>query len=228
MSIIAHRGFNDTYLENSVQAFQEAIRKKCKYLETDVRLTKDNVFVLFHDDTIEGKAIRSLTYAELTAIRHTDTLQSLMKIVTVNQVVLFDLKFTTKEEIELFLSYMIDNHYLPYQRQSRMKDILQVTTTLVKTLHECLVMRYAHTFYLSSWLPESDSDLEANLNLQEHAHILMHDYCYFLNNPDHAKKVQDISVYVYTVNQLEIIEKLKHLPNNLIKGIVTDKSKFLG
>ena len=227
MNIIAHRGFNDTYPENSVKAFQDAIRKNCKYLETDVRLTKDNVFVLFHDDTIEGKAINSLTYAELTAIQPVDTLESLMKIVTSENVILFDLKFTTEDEIEIFMSYMIDHHYLPYHRKSIDKDILQVTTKLVKKLQLYLIQRYSHGFYQISWLPDSDSDLEANLNLFDHANILMHDYRYFLNNPDNAKKVQDISVYVYTVNQLNTIKKLTGLPNHLIKGIVTDKSEFL-
>jgi glycerophosphoryl diester phosphodiesterase len=229
--IIAHRGFNDTHPENSIQAFQEAIRKKCKYLEVDIRLTKDNVLVLFHDDTIKGQPISSLTDAKLITIQPVDTLESFMKIIdasaTAQQIVLFDLKFTTRKEIEFFVAYMVDNHYLPYQRQTRMKDILQVTTHLVKVLHECLINRYAHTFYRISWLPDSNSDLETNFDLCEYTNIIMHNYKYFLDSIDNQKKDYKADIFVYTVNRSEDMEKLKQIPNNLIQGIVTDKSKFL-
>ena len=50
MSLIAHRGFNCTYPENSIQAFQEAVRKGCLFLETDIHRTSDGKYVLFHDD----------------------------------------------------------------------------------------------------------------------------------------------------------------------------------
>lgn len=46
---IAHRGlWNNKYPENSLGAFKEAVRKKIA-VEFDVRLTRDNKLVVFHD-----------------------------------------------------------------------------------------------------------------------------------------------------------------------------------
>ncbi len=47
--IIAHRGFSDEAPENSRAAFQKAIDAKCDMIELDVRLSADNVPVVFHD-----------------------------------------------------------------------------------------------------------------------------------------------------------------------------------
>jgi glycerophosphoryl diester phosphodiesterase len=51
--IIAHRGFSDEAPENSMAAFQKAIEAKSDMLELDVRLTADNVPVVFHDRRLQ-------------------------------------------------------------------------------------------------------------------------------------------------------------------------------
>ncbi len=48
---IAHRGYSDKYFQNTVQAFEAAGKEKFfQGIETDVRMTKDGVFVCSHDD----------------------------------------------------------------------------------------------------------------------------------------------------------------------------------
>lgn len=47
--IIAHRGFSDEAPENTMAAFLHAIQAKCDMIELDVRLSSDNVPVVFHD-----------------------------------------------------------------------------------------------------------------------------------------------------------------------------------
>lgn len=51
--IIAHRGFSDEAPENSMAAFQKAIDAKCDMIEMDVRLSADNVPVIFHDRRLQ-------------------------------------------------------------------------------------------------------------------------------------------------------------------------------
>lgn len=51
--IIAHRGFSDEAPENSMAAFQKAIDAKCDMIELDVRLSADNVPVVFHDRRLQ-------------------------------------------------------------------------------------------------------------------------------------------------------------------------------
>lgn len=64
--IIAHRGASALALhENSLEAFQIAIDIQADYVEFDIRKTKDDYLIIFHDDSYEGHPVSSLTYSEL-------------------------------------------------------------------------------------------------------------------------------------------------------------------
>lgn len=51
--IIAHRGFSDEAPENSMAAFRKAVEAKCDMIELDVRLSADNVPMVFHDRRLQ-------------------------------------------------------------------------------------------------------------------------------------------------------------------------------
>ncbi|MDD8018954.1 MAG: glycerophosphodiester phosphodiesterase family protein [Bacteroidota bacterium] len=51
--IIAHRGFSDEAPENTMAAFHKAIDSRCDMIELDVRLSSDNVPIVFHDRTLQ-------------------------------------------------------------------------------------------------------------------------------------------------------------------------------
>lgn len=50
---IAHRGYSGKYDENTMMAFIKAIEFNADGIETDVQLTKDNIPVIIHDETID-------------------------------------------------------------------------------------------------------------------------------------------------------------------------------
>lgn len=74
--VIAHRGGALESTENTIEAFQRAARIGADGIETDVRLTRDGVVVIYHDEyfgRVEGldeahrtRLISNLTYSELT------------------------------------------------------------------------------------------------------------------------------------------------------------------
>ncbi|HOL48243.1 MAG TPA: glycerophosphodiester phosphodiesterase, partial [bacterium] len=66
--IIAHRGITEKYIENTLPAFEEAVRLNIPMIEFDIRKTADNHYVIFHNEKIKGKKINNLTYAELIKI----------------------------------------------------------------------------------------------------------------------------------------------------------------
>ena len=67
--IIAHRGASALARhENTLEAFKIAIKLKADYVEFDIRKTKDNQLIVFHDDEIDNRAISSLTYDRLCSI----------------------------------------------------------------------------------------------------------------------------------------------------------------
>lgn len=71
----AHQGGNLERPENSAEAFRHAVEDLgYRYLETDVRLTRDGRVVAFHDETVDRAtdgtgAVADLAYAELAELR---------------------------------------------------------------------------------------------------------------------------------------------------------------
>lgn len=71
-AMIGHKGYSEKYPENTALAIRKAAEAGFSGTEADVRLTKDGVFVLSHDEEIEtsdGQTLRLSrhTYQELTA-----------------------------------------------------------------------------------------------------------------------------------------------------------------
>lgn len=65
--VVAHRGASGYVHENTLLAFQKAIDMNADCIETDIRKTADGVIVLYHDDKINGKKLKDLTFSELQA-----------------------------------------------------------------------------------------------------------------------------------------------------------------
>jgi glycerophosphoryl diester phosphodiesterase len=75
--VIAHRGGAKESTENTIEAFQRAVRIGADGIETDLRLTRDGVVVIYHDEIfgrVEGlpkphqrRAVAEMTYAEMRA-----------------------------------------------------------------------------------------------------------------------------------------------------------------
>ena len=75
---IAHRGYSDQYVDNTAESFRAAAAMNFYGIETDIRQTKDGVYVCSHDETakyekedgsdvIPEMEIKTHTYAELKA-----------------------------------------------------------------------------------------------------------------------------------------------------------------
>lgn len=69
--VIAHRGYWKTEgsAQNSIRALERANEIKVYGSEFDVHLTADNIPVVYHDKSIEGKEIQTTPYAELKDLK---------------------------------------------------------------------------------------------------------------------------------------------------------------
>jgi glycerophosphoryl diester phosphodiesterase len=72
IDILAHGGGQGVAPTNTLLALQTAARDKADILEVDVQLTKDNVLVVHHDDTLDRTTdltgpVAALTWAEIKA-----------------------------------------------------------------------------------------------------------------------------------------------------------------
>jgi glycerophosphoryl diester phosphodiesterase len=67
MLVLSHRGVRTHAPENTLAAFEAAIALKVDGIETDIRLSKDGIPILFHDRlTLDGQEVVSMTQAELS------------------------------------------------------------------------------------------------------------------------------------------------------------------
>ena len=52
-NIIGHRGVKDLAPENTIPSFEESVRYNLKWIEVDVKVSKDNIPFLLHDDLLD-------------------------------------------------------------------------------------------------------------------------------------------------------------------------------
>lgn len=76
VKLVAHRGLSGVLTENTVGAFALAANKNYYGIETDLHLTLDGRFILYHDDSTKRLSNKDLileetNYAELKAIKLT-------------------------------------------------------------------------------------------------------------------------------------------------------------
>ncbi|MGZ3539082.1 MAG: glycerophosphodiester phosphodiesterase [Thermodesulfobacteriota bacterium] len=62
---MAHRGAPGYAKENTIESFEKAVALGADMIEFDVRRTKDNVFIVYHDGLIQGKPVNDLVYEEI-------------------------------------------------------------------------------------------------------------------------------------------------------------------
>lgn len=101
--IIAHRGANRFALENTIPAFVKAVKLGCDGVEFDVRMTRDNKVVVFHDSNLNrlfgiNEELREISYENLK--RLTDgkipVLQDVLNVVKGMKLINIELKIDGK------------------------------------------------------------------------------------------------------------------------------------
>ncbi|KAA3637203.1 MAG: glycerophosphodiester phosphodiesterase [Calditrichaeota bacterium] len=65
--IFAHRGASSHAFENTIEAFDKAIEMRCDGIELDIRKTKDNVLIVYHDPALKHprRSIKKMRYKEI-------------------------------------------------------------------------------------------------------------------------------------------------------------------
>ena len=103
---IAHRGiYNKNVSDNSYKALYDGLLSY-KYIgiETDVRVTKDSVFILYHDVLYKGKLVKNVFYKDMVNV---SKLKDILKINT-NKIILLEIKdfnIDVKKFIKLINKY---------------------------------------------------------------------------------------------------------------------------
>ena len=65
--IFGHRGLPHIYEENTFKSLNKA-QEICDFVETDVRITKDEELVLYHDAEIQTQKIEELSLSDINEL----------------------------------------------------------------------------------------------------------------------------------------------------------------
>ncbi|MFX0034171.1 MAG: glycerophosphodiester phosphodiesterase [Candidatus Hermodarchaeota archaeon] len=227
--IIGHAGGKKTGPENTLKAFNKALELKADYIELDLRMSKDNEVIIFHDPdtfniTAEPGLVKNKTLKELKKL---DVGEG-ERIPTFREIIEF-----ANNKINLLL------HIAAANMEDKIINLLKEYNYIDTTIISCMVHRYLFKF----------RDLEPNLKLAalENLHSdglikwdvrrklidkAINNKFYAINPEYHLVDAQFISyahqknlkVFPWTINEQRIMRKLVALG---VDGIITDDIALL-
>jgi len=221
--IIAHRGASSLSKENTIESFKKAIELGVDMIEFDVRRTKDQALIVYHDELIEGKPVKGLTYDEISkiAIGHgfsVPTFEEVLKVASGKIKLDVEIKEEgyEKEVVELLSRYfekeqfVITSFYDPcIKRIKNNYPDIKAGLILGISKPEHPIRTRISEFFPATRCREANAEF-----LVPHWRLLWFGFL------DRAKR-ENKPVFVWTVNDQKKIWKMLH--DERIDAIITDK-----
>ncbi|MCY7234534.1 glycerophosphodiester phosphodiesterase [Streptococcus dysgalactiae] len=220
-AVIAHRGLVSAGVENSLEALEGAKKAKSDYVELDLILTKDNRFVVSHDNHLKRLAgldedIRHLTLAEVEQLRiqqgkfssHFVSFETFYKRAkNLKMPLLIELKPTGSEPnnyVDLFLE---EYHRLGISKENKVMSLNLKVMEAIKKKDPSITAGYVIPIQFGLFGDETVD------------FYVIEDFSYrsYLSTQAFWKNKE---VYVWTINDSSRIEHYLLKP---IQGIITDK-----
>ena len=221
--IIAHRGASAYANENTVESLKKAIASGADMIEFDVRRTKDNVFIVYHDEFIQDKSTRELTCKDIDRIGQNQgfdilTVEEVLKCTSGKIKLDVELKEEgyEKEITELVLKFFKEDEFVITSfNDSSLKVIkdnypnIKVGLLLGKKKPKNIIVTILSELFSIKRCIKAKADF-----LVPHRKLLRFGFL------KRAKR-NDKPVFVWTVNDKKLIWKL--LNDKRIDAIITDK-----
>jgi len=220
--IIAHRGARAYEKENTIAAFKIAIKQKADMIEFDVRKTKDNKMIVFHDEKIASKETKDMSYQEIMNKLGSDvpTLEETLKFLSGKIKVVIHLKENgyTNEVIELILKYFRKSEIIIISEiEDQLKKIKEnypeIKTGLVMDAGIKNICLYAAGCFTKNDILNSRVD-----------YLVIR---WQLINRAFFKKAKKYSLLVFPweIRDKELAERF--LKEDVVKGIITNKPDLM-
>ena len=221
--IIAHRGAPRYAKENTIESFEKAMVLGADMIEFDVRRTKDNVLIAYHDEMIQGHSTKDLTYEAISQMaRHQG-----FDIPTVEEVLKWSrgkirLDVELKEEgyekeiVELLSGYFDEDQFVITSFNDASLKVIKQRYPRIKTglilgrgIPSYHILTRLQEFFPMKRCKKAKADfLVAHLKLLRVGFL------------ERARR-SHLPVFVWTVNDEETISRLLH--DRRVYAIITDK-----
>lgn len=221
--IIAHRGTTDLATENTIEAFAGALESGADMIELDIRLTRDQKPVVFHDEQIVGHPIHGLEFNEVYELG----LGQGIKIPTLEDVLQF-----TSGKIKLDIELKVRGH--EKEIAARTFNYFPIDQCIFSSFNiDSLIAlkKFNHRIQVGLILGKKRPKKPISTRLGEifpFNHQIIANVDYVIPHWELLKfgflkrsRRHDIKVWVWTVNDRTKI--LKYLRDPRITGIITDK-----
>ncbi|MFM8193269.1 MAG: glycerophosphodiester phosphodiesterase [Actinomycetota bacterium] len=215
MRIYAHRGFSHKYPEGSRQAYEGAIEAGADGFECDLRLSKENVLVCFHDRT---------TF-RIAGVRKFVSRQSVPKLRSIANVMTFDelltLAITHRKDI------LAETKHPVLRRGKVERELIRTLATRASEIKSSGIQVTAMSFsYLAvRRLKKSYPNVVKVIKYTASA-LMNRNKCVAVNieilrkHPGLLKWMRADVMYVWTVNSKE---DLRWIKKKDVDGVITDR-----
>ena len=208
---IAHRGYCKFQQENTIFAFQDAVKHGFNVIELDIQLDKNNQIIIYHDNHIDYDAIDKLTYEEIIKRKpHVPLLSTFFKEFDYKAIQIYlDLKGSYKlaETLHRFLiKYNIDTSKIWFASYN---------------LHHLDILFKSNSHYQLGFISNNDFTLDILTHIISKYNIQFVCFCWTILNKETIAMLQHrkINVFYYTLKS----EKMLHmLQEHCVNGIVSD------
>ena len=214
MKIYAHRGYSAKFPEGTKRAYLEAVTAGADGFECDVRLTRDNEIVCFHDRTTKRLAGVSRTVSRSTLVE----LQELVDVITLGELIDIaieakkDLLIETKHpvrtcgRIERAVVALLHSRKEEISRSGIEVTVMSFSSFAVRKLKKNYPLVAKVVKYRAATLLSKNEHLAVNIELLRSKRV--------------QKKLSSHQVLLWTVNQ---DKQLAQAANMKVKGVITDE-----
>jgi glycerophosphoryl diester phosphodiesterase len=219
--IIAHRGAPRYAKENTIESFEKAMLSGADMIEFDVRRTKDNVLIAYHDGMIQGHSVMDLTYEGISQKARNQgfdipTMEEVLKWARGKIKLDIELKEEgyEKEIVELLSGYFEKDQFLITSFNDASLRAIKERSPDIKTglilgrgIHSYHILTRLREFFPMKRCKKAKADfLVAHLNLLRIGFL------------ERARR-RHLPVFVWTANSEEMIWRLLH--DRRVSGIIT-------
>lgn len=217
--LAAHRGAHTSFRENTLKAFETAIQLGAHMIELDVRKTRDNTFIVYHDRQIGNSPMDELTYPEIRKLSPIEipTLEETLTLTRGKIKLDIELKETGYETdvIRLVLQYLKEEDFVV---SSFFDESVKTVKESFPNVRAGLLLgnpdpKYPFLKRLSELFPIKRCRAAKADFVAPHWHLLKFGILKRI-------KKHGFPIFVWTVNKRVLIEKL--LEDERVDAIITD------